>query len=226
MGNAMKNKVQRIAASILSADFSRLGEEVQTVVRAGADWIHVDVMDGHFVPNITIGPPVVASLSKISRLPLDVHLMIENADRYIDAFAQAGANWMSVHQEACPHLSNTLAHIRELGVHPGVALNPSTPLSTIHAVLDRVEYVLVMSVNPGFAGQTFIPHVLTKIRDLVQYREEKGLKFLIEIDGGINLCTIGEALSVGTDVFVAGSAIFGSRDYAATIREMRQKINS
>lgn len=222
----MKNKKRRIAASILSADFSRLGEELEAIAKAGADWIHVDVMDGHFVPNITIGPAVVASLRKTTLLPFDVHLMIENASLYIDAFARAGANWISVHQEACLHLDRVLTKIRDAGVHPGVVLNPATPLSAIQSVLSQVEYVLVMSVNPGFAGQTFIASTFDKIRALAALRREQKLNFLIEVDGGVKLDNIEELATAGADIFVAGSAIFGTDNYATTIREMKRRINS
>lgn len=220
----MKNKKRRIAPSILSADFSRLGEEVEAIAKAGADWIHVDVMDGHFVPNITIGPAVVASLRKTTALPFDVHLMIENASLYIDAFAKAGADWISVHQEACLHLDRVLGKIRDAGVHPGVVLNPATPLSAIQSVLSQVEYVLVMSVNPGFAGQAFIASTFDKIRALAALRKEQKLNFLIEVDGGVKLDNIEELATAGADIFVAGSAIFGTDNYATTIREMKRRI--
>lgn len=213
---------KRIAPSILSADFARLGEEIQAVERAGADWIHIDVMDGHFVPNITIGPLVVEAAKRVTSLPLDVHLMIEKPDRYIDDFAQAGADLIAVQAESCVHLDRTVQMIAERGVRPGVVLNPSTPLSAIDWVLEAVDFVMLMSVNPGFGGQKFIPYILEKTRELRRTVESRGLTTLIEIDGGINEKTIGSASEAGADVFVAGSAIFGSDDYGRTISTFRQ----
>ena len=201
-----------IAPSILSADFARLAENANAAVRGGATLLHVDVMDGHFVPNITIGPPVVASLRKAVDVPLDCHLMIENADEYIPAFADAGANWVSVHQEACIHLNRTLELIRSHGMSPGVVINPATPVQTLGEVLDIVDRVLVMSVNPGFGGQSFIPATLEKARKLVTMRIAKGLDFRIEIDGGIDLETVGPAARAGVELFVAGSHVFGKGD--------------
>lgn len=210
-----------IAPSILSADFARLGEEIQAVAAAGADWVHVDVMDGHFVPNITIGPLVVKAVRKITDLPLDVHLMIENADRYIPDFAQAGADWITVQVEACPHLNRTVQLIRDSGCRPGAVLNPTTPLSSLDWILEDLDLVMLMSVNPGFGGQSFIPNTLDKIRALRTLINDRGLSTLIEIDGGVSAATIGDIAAAGVDVFVAGSAIFGSDDYAETIAIFR-----
>ena len=191
---------------------------------AGADWIHVDVMDGHFVPNITFGPLVVEAVRRVTRLPIDVHLMIEHPERYIQDFAKAGADWISVQVETCIHLHRTLSLIRESNVHPGVVLNPHTPLSTIEWVLKDIDYVLIMSVNPGFGGQVFIESSLDKIRQLRRMLEEQNLSPLIQIDGGVNKDTILEIAAAGVDVFVAGSAIFGSPDYAETIRALRAQL--
>ena len=192
---------------------------------AGADWIHVDVMDGHFVPNITFGPLVVEAVRRVTRLPIDVHLMIEHPERYIQNFAKAGADWISVQVETCIHLHRTLSLIRESNVHPGVVLNPHTPLSTIEWVLKDIDYVLIMSVNPGFGGQVFIENSLEKIRNLRKMLDEQGLSPLIQIDGGVNKGTIVEIAAAGVDVFVAGSAIFGSPDYRKTIEELRSLLN-
>ena len=197
-----------LAPSILSADFARLGTESQAVVDGGATLLHVDVMDGHFVPNITIGPPVVASLRKVSRVPLDCHLMIERPDDFIPEFADAGADWISVHQEACVHLDRTLHLIASHGCKPGVVINPATPVHTLDEVLPLVHHVLVMSVNPGFGGQTFIHSSLRKIELLAQIRESHGLKFRIEVDGGVHLNTVGDIVRAGAEILVAGSAIF------------------
>jgi ribulose-phosphate 3-epimerase len=215
-----------IAPSILSADFARLGEEIKTVEAAGADWIHIDVMDGHFVPNITIGPLVVKAARQSTGLPLDVHLMIENPDRYIKDFADAGADLIAVQVETCRHLHRTVQMIRECGARPGVVLNPTTSLTTIEWILEDVEFVMLMSVNPGFGGQKFIPATLDKIRQLRAMIENRRLTTLIEIDGGVNTSTIGDIAAAGADVFVAGSAIYGSSDYAATIKEFRQIMDS
>jgi ribulose-phosphate 3-epimerase len=214
-----------IAPSILSADFSRLGEEIKSVEKAGADWIHVDVMDGHFVPNITMGPLVVEAAKKVTSLPIDVHLMIENADRFIPDFAKAGASLISVQVEACVHLNRTIQLIKELGVRPGVALNPATPLSAIEWVLEYIDFVLIMSVNPGFGGQAFIPNSISRIKTLSKMIKEKGLSTLIEIDGGVNKDTIADISAAGADVFVAGSAVFGSSDYSKTISTLKNLIN-
>jgi len=218
----MKEKL--IAPSILSADFARLGEEIRAVERAGADWIHVDVMDGRFVPNITIGPLVVAAARKATRLPLDVHLMIEDPDRYVDEFVEAGSDWLTVHVEACRHLQRTLDVIRRKGAKPGVSLNPATSLATLEDVLPDVDLVLLMSVNPGFGGQTFIPQVLDKIRRLRRMLDAAGRQVLLEVDGGVKVENIGEIARAGADVLVAGSAIFGTADYAETISRMRGRI--
>lgn len=220
----MKKKL--IAPSILSADFSRLGEEIEAVEAAGADWIHVDVMDGHFVPNITVGPLVVKAARKATSLPLDVHLMIENADRYIEDFVRAGSDYLVVHAEACPHLQRTLTHIREQGCKAGVSLNPATPLSALDYVLSDLDLVLIMSVNPGFGGQSFIPQVLDKIRDLRRRLDGLDREVLLEVDGGIKVDNIGEVARAGVDAFVAGSAVFGSKDYGQTIARMREEIES
>lgn len=206
-----------IAPSILSADFARLAEEANAAVHGGATLLHVDVMDGHFVPNITIGPPVVASLRKAVNVPLDCHLMIENPDDYIPAFADAGASWISVHQEACRHLNRTLELIRSNGASVGVVINPATPVQTLGEVLDIVDYVLVMSVNPGFGGQRFIPGALEKVRKLATMRDAKGVNFRIEIDGGIGLETIGLAARAGAEIMVAGSAVYRHGDAARNV---------
>jgi ribulose-phosphate 3-epimerase len=201
-----------IAPSILAADFSRLADEIQSVQKAGVSIIHVDVMDGHFVPNITLGPPVVSSLRRATNVTLDCHLMIEDADRYAPEFVAAGADMVSVHQEACPHLNRTLTEIRNGGASPGVVLNPATPLCTLDEVLDLVDYVLIMSVNPGFGGQEFIPSTLEKVRRLKHIRTERNLNFRIEIDGGISEKNAGDAARAGCDILVAGTAVFGKPD--------------
>ena len=215
-----------IAPSILSADFSRLGEEIKAVEAAGADWIHADVMDGHFVPNITIGPLIVEAVQRVSELPIDVHLMIENPDNYIPAFARAGAAWISVQVETCVHLNRSIHLIKENGARAGVVLNPSTPVDTVAWVLEYVDYVLIMSVNPGFGGQAFIPNSLDKIKVLRELIRAKGLDVLIQVDGGVNSKTIADVSAAGADVFVAGSAIFGSDDYLKTIADFRSKMGS
>jgi len=214
-----------IAPSILSADFSKLGDEIRAVEAAGADWIHIDVMDGHFVPNITIGPLIVEAARRVTALPLDVHLMIENPERYIKDFADAGASLISVQAEVCVHLHRTVQMIKEIGLRAGVVLNPSTPLSAIEWVLKDVDIVMIMSVNPGFGGQDFIPNSLDKIKDLHRMIQNSGLSTLIEIDGGVNEKTIKNLSDAGVDVFVAGSAIFGSPDYKKTIAKFRELIN-
>ena len=215
-----------IAPSILSADFTKLGQEIEAVEAAGADWIHADVMDGHFVPNITFGPLVIEAVRATTSLPIDVHLMIENPDNYIAKFARNGASYISVHVETCTHLNRSIQHIRENGAKPGVVLNPSTPLEVLDWILEDIDYVLMMSVNPGFGGQTFIPGILDKIKALRQIIQKRNLKTLIEIDGGVNENTIAEVAKAGVDIFVAGSAIFGSPDYATTIKDFRKKIRS
>ena len=213
----------KIAPSILSADFARLGEEVQAVARAGADYIHVDVMDGHFVPNLTIGPLVVAAVRKVTDLPLDVHLMIEAPDRYIADFASAGADLITVHQEAVPHLHRTVQLIKSLGKRAGVSINPATPVSTLDVILDELDLVLVMTVNPGFGGQGFIASGLAKIATLRREIDRRGLTVELEVDGGVKIDNIGRIAAAGADVFVAGSAVFGSADYTATIGELRRR---
>lgn len=216
-----------IAPSILSADFARLGEEIGEVERAGADFIHVDVMDGHFVPNLTIGPLVVQAIRPVTSLPLDVHLMIENPDAYIPAFAKAGADYLTVHAEACIHLHRTLGFIRENGVKPGVVLNPATPLTAIEYVLDQVDMVLLMTVNPGFGGQKYIPAVTAKIRELRRMLDERGLSHvLIEVDGGVNAATAPVVAEAGAQVLVAGNAVFGEKDRAEAIRRIRQSCHN
>ncbi len=210
-----------LAPSILSADFARLEEEVRMVEQAGAGWLHIDVMDGHFVPNITMGPVVVRALRQCTRLPLDVHLMIADPDRYIDDFVDAGADVLTVHVEACTHLHRTLTAIRSRNVKAGVALNPHTPLSSIEEILQEVDLVLIMSVNPGFGGQSFIPASLEKIRKLRQMLNSRGLSQVrVEVDGGIKLDNIAEVARAGADVLVSGSGIFGTADPAATLKQM------
>jgi ribulose-phosphate 3-epimerase len=208
-----------IAPSILSADFSKLGQEVEEVEKAGADWIHVDVMDGHFVPNLTIGPLVVEALKPLTKLPLDCHLMVSKPEDWIQAFAKAGASLITVHVEATPHLNRLLQQIRDAGCKAGVSLNPATPLSSIEDVLDLVDLVLVMSVNPGFGGQKFINGAEDRVKRLVEMRGKR--KFLIEIDGGISSANIGKLAKAGVDVFVAGSAIFSPKDRKKAIAELK-----
>ena len=212
-----------IAPSILSADFSKLGNEIRSVEDAGADWIHVDVMDGHFVPNITMGPLIVKAASGVTSLPIDVHLMIEAPDRYIPDFAKAGATLISVHIEACVHANRTIQLIKESGCRAGIALNPSTAISSIDWILEYVDLVVIMSVNPGFGGQTFITNTLDKIRTLRSMIEGRNLSAMIEIDGGVCEKNIEDISDAGSDVFVAGSAIFGSPDYKETIDSFRKK---
>ena len=215
-----------IAPSILSADFSRLGEEIAAVEAAGADWIHVDVMDGRFVPNITIGPVVVASIRKATRLPFDVHLMIESPERFIDGFAGAGADTITVHVEAAAHLHRTVAMIREKGLRAGVSLNPATPLALVEPILPDIDLLLVMTVNPGFGGQKFISGMIPKIAAAKRMIQKAAPEVLLEVDGGVHLKNIRSIADAGADVLVAGSAIFGSRDYAATIRAMKGLLSS
>jgi ribulose-phosphate 3-epimerase len=210
----------KIAPSILSADFA---EEVQAAEKAGADLIHVDVMDGHFVPNITIGPPVVKALKKIATRPLDVHLMIENADRYIRDFADSGADILTVHAEACTHLHRTIQNIRECGVKAAVTINPATPLTDIEFIIPYVDMVLLMSVNPGFGGQKFIPEVLAKIRSLKKMMKEKSSQAEIQVDGGVNVDNVAEVVSAGVDIVVMGSAFYNSDDYSRTVKTIREK---
>ncbi len=213
-----------LSASILSADFGRFAEEVKAVEAAGADWIHVDVMDGHFVPNITIGPDMVKALSQVTRLPLDVHLMIEKPDRYLEDFVKAGAEWLGVHAEACVHLHRVIQRIKELGVKVAVALNPATPLCMIDQILPDVDMVLLMTVNPGFGGQTFISNVLPKIRQCRRMIDDAGLSTLLQVDGGVKPEIVGELAKAGVDVFVAGSAVF-SGDYAQNVRNLKAPMN-
>lgn len=213
----------KIAPSILSADFSRLGEEIKAAERAGADLIHVDVMDGHFVPNITIGPPVVRAIKSIVSIPLDVHLMINEPDRYINAFAESGADLITVHSEACLHLHRTIQSINECGVKAGVSINPATPLSDIEFILPFVDLVLLMSVNPGFGGQKFIPEVIPKIKILKEIIKKNGYKVDIEVDGGVNPENSVDVVSAGADILVMGNAFYGSKDYSAVVRAVREK---
>jgi ribulose-phosphate 3-epimerase len=219
----VSREAPRIAPSILSADFARLGQEVEAVERSGADWIHVDVMDGRFVPNLTLGPVVVEAVRRSTSLPLDVHLMIVEPERYIDEFVKAGAATVGVHVETCPHLHRTVAQIREAGARASVVLNPSTPAAHVELVLADVDQVLVMTVNPGFGGQRFISTMLPKIRTLRRWIDERGLPVRLEVDGGIGPGTVGLAASAGADVFVAGTAVFGAPDYAAAITELRRE---
>ncbi len=211
----------KIAPSILSADFSKLGEEIRDVERGGADWIHIDVMDGHFVPNITIGPLIVDSVRPITKLTLDVHLMIENPDQYIEAFAKAGADYITVHAEACKHLHRTIQLIKSYGVKAGVVLNPATSPAVLEYVLDDLDMVLLMSVNPGFGGQAFIPSVLDKIEQVDKMIKEKGLSIEIEIDGGVNEETAKLCIEKGATVLVAGSAIYNKEDREKAIAALR-----
>ena len=215
-----------IAPSILSADFSRLGEEIKAVEAAGADWIHADIMDGHFVPNITMGPMIVEAVRRVTSLPIDVHLMITNPDDYIPAFAKSGASLISVQIESSVHLNRSVQLIRECGARPGVVLNPSTPVQGLEWILEDIDYVLIMSVNPGFGGQKFIANSLGKIKALRKMIHQRNLETLIEIDGGVNEKTIADIAATGVDVFVAGSAIFGSQDYQRTLNIFREKMGS
>lgn len=215
----------KIAPSILSADFARLGEDVTAAEKAGADLIHVDVMDGHFVPNITIGPLVVKAVKKIAKLPLDVHLMIENPDDYVNEFAQSGSDMITVHAEATVHLHRTIQNIRECGVKAGVSVNPATPLSNIEIVLPYVDMVLIMSVNPGFGGQEFIPDSLPKIRQLKKMIDERKLNVEIEVDGGVNTDNVADVVKAGADIVVMGSAFYNSEDYAETVKTVRKRCS-
>ncbi|MEK6577038.1 MAG: ribulose-phosphate 3-epimerase [Nitrospirota bacterium] len=215
--------MKKIAPSILSADFSRLGEEISRVEEAGADLIHIDVMDGHFVPNLTIGPPVIEAIRKITRLPLDVHLMINNPDQMIPDFIKAGADYLTVHAEALIHMHRTVQSIREKGLKCGIALNPATSLSAIENIIGDIDLLLLMSVNPGFGGQTFIPFMLEKIRAAKMMINERGCDVELEIDGGIKIENIERISRAGVDIFVAGTAVFGNKDYKWAIDEMRRR---
>lgn len=212
-----------LAPSVLSADFTRLGEEIRAVEAAGADWVHFDVTDGRFVPNLTMGPLVVRAARRVTQLPLDAHLMIENPDAFIQAFAEAGADCLSLHQEASTHLNRSVEAVRKLGMRAGVALSPSTPIQTLEWVLEYVDYVLLLSVNPGFGNQSFIPNVLDKARQLRELIEKKSYPVLIQADGGIHPDTIEEFSRAGVNVFVAGSAVFGQPDYRATLQLLRER---
>ncbi|MFD1018126.1 ribulose-phosphate 3-epimerase [Thalassobacillus hwangdonensis] len=212
----------KVAPSILSADFAKLGEEIQDVVEGGADYIHVDVMDGHFVPNITIGPLIVDAIRPVTDLPLDVHLMIEDPDKYIEMFAKAGADYLTVHQEVSPHLHRTIQLIKSHGVKAGVVINPSTPAEAIKPILQDVDLVLLMTVNPGFGGQSFIESVVPKIKQIADWRKEMGLSFEIEIDGGVNKDTAKLCVDAGADVLVAGSAVFNKADRKQAIADIKE----
>jgi ribulose-phosphate 3-epimerase len=214
----------KLSASILSAKFGKLAEEVLALEAGGTDWIHVDVMDGHFVPNITIGPDVVRAIKDATRLPLDVHLMIEKPERYLEDFVKAGADWLGVHVETCPHLHRTIQHIKELGVCATVVLNPATPPVAIEPILRDVDMVLLMTVNPGFGGQKFIQSSLPKVRRCREMIDAQPQRVLLEVDGGVNLETIDGLVAVGVDVFVAGSAVFKGGDYAANIKALKERM--
>ena len=214
-----------IAPSVLAADFTRLGEEIATVAAAGVKTIHYDVMDGRFVPNISMGPPVLKSIRQATDCFLDVHLMIEEPDRYAKDFADAGAQRLTIHQEACPHLHRSLQLIESHGVRPGVVINPATPVATLAEVLHMVDLVLIMSVNPGFGGQAFLPLAYEKIRTLARIRAERGLSFLIEVDGGVGMDNAAELVRAGTDILVAGSSIFGTPDPAQAVRDMTARMD-
>ncbi|WP_075980970.1 ribulose-phosphate 3-epimerase [Bacillus massilinigeriensis] len=211
----------KIAPSILSADFSKLGEEIKDVEQGGADYIHVDVMDGHFVPNITIGPLIVDAIRPVTKLPLDVHLMIENPDLYIESFANAGADYITVHVEACRHLHRTIHYIKSFGVKAGVVLNPATPVESIRHIIEDVDMVLLMSVNPGFGGQKFIPSVLPKIKAVKELADSLGLNIEIEVDGGVNETTAKECIAAGANVLVAGSAVYNEKDRGKAISALK-----
>jgi len=215
-----------LAASILSADFARLGSEAQAAVEGGATVLHVDIMDGHFVPNLTIGPPLVASLRKVTQVPLDCHLMIERPDDFIPAFAEAGANWISVHQEACVHLDRTLRLIASHNCKPGVVINPATPVHTLDEILPLVHHVLVMSVNPGFGGQSFIHASLRKMETLAKIRESRGLDFRIEVDGGVHHDTVADIVRAGAEILVAGSAVFEEGNPRENARQLLESARA
>ena len=218
--------IRKLAPSILSADLLKLEEQIRIVEANGADFIHIDVMDGQFVPNITFGPVIVKTLKRITDLPLDVHLMIENADRFVEEFAQAGAAYITVHQEALKHLHRSLQQIREAGAKPGISLNPATDISTLLPVLGEVDMVLLMTVNPGFGGQDFLPFVLDKVKALAEIKAELEYDFMIEVDGGIDPGTAKEVLAAGAEVLVAGNAIFGQSDIAGACRKLRDALKT
>ena len=215
-----------LAPSILSSDFSNLSQQIRLVEMSGADWLHCDVMDGHFVPNITFGPIVIKAAKKCTKLPLDVHLMIENPDKYLEDFYNAGSDIITVHQETCPHLHRTISKIKELGAKAGVSVNPSTPLSTIEDIADEIDLLLIMSVNPGFGGQSFIKNSLNKIETAAKLRTKNNANYLIEVDGGISKQTAKDVLNAGCDVFVAGSSIFKSDNIAASVVELKKIIST
>jgi ribulose-phosphate 3-epimerase len=214
--------MRKLSASILSADFGRLAEQVQVAAEAGVDWIHVDIMDGHFVPNLTIGPDVVQAIRKATSLPLDVHLMIDNPQLYLERFVEAGADWLGIHVETTYHLERLLQQIKELGAKATATLNPATPLDYLDYVLKEVDMVLLMTVNPGFSGQKFIPGVLPKVRRLRERIDSEALPVLIEVDGGVHTGTVADLVSAGADVLVSGSGIFGSGDIAGNIRRLKE----
>jgi ribulose-phosphate 3-epimerase len=214
--------MKKLSASILSADFGRLAEQVKSAELAGVDWIHVDVMDGHFVPNITIGPAVTKALRRATTLPLDVHLMISNPERYVEDFVAAGADWLGIHVEATVHLDRLIQQIKEAGAKATVTLNPATPLNSLEYVLQDVDMVLLMSVNPGFSGQKFIPAILPKVRRLRQMIDEQELDVLIQVDGGVHVDTIGDLAAAGADVFVSGSGLFNDKPIAENVRRLRE----
>ena len=211
----------KVAPSILAADFTKLGEEIQAVEKAGADWIHIDVMDGHFVPNITVGPLIVEAVNRVTDLPLDVHLMIENPDRYIPEFVEAGADVLTVHIENCPHLHRTIQHIKSFGIKAGVVVNPATSLSLLEEILGDIDLVLLMSVNPGFGGQKFIPSVIDKIEYLREILEKSDSDVEVQVDGGIKVDNAAEIVSAGTDILVVGSGIFSTDNYKSTIMKLK-----
>jgi ribulose-phosphate 3-epimerase len=211
----------KVAPSILAADFTKLGEEIQAVEKAGADWIHIDVMDGHFVPNITVGPLIVEAVNRVTDLPLDVHLMIENPDRYIPEFVEAGADVLTVHIENCPHLHRTIQHIKSFGIKAGVVVNPATSLSLLEEILGDIDLVLLMSVNPGFGGQKFIPSVIDKIEYLREILEKSNSDVEVQVDGGIKVDNAAEIVSAGTDILVVGSGIFSTDNYKSTIMKLK-----
>jgi ribulose-phosphate 3-epimerase len=215
-----------LAPSILASDFAHLADQVERATAGGAAVVHVDIMDGHFVPNLTMGPPLVKSLRQATRLPLDCHLMIDNPDQFIPEFAEAGADWISVHQEACPHLNRTLHLIKQHNCRAGVVINPATPVDTLCEVLDIVDYVLVMSVNPGFGGQKFIPGTMHKMRRLSEIRSERGYQYRIEVDGGIAMETVTQVVQAGAEILVAGNAVFGKGDAKANAEALLEAARS